>query len=714
MIEQEFKCSHEHVHDNQKADIFLLEKSLPKDKRLICNQCWQFYDRNLNYISLTQAKILIHQNQEMLQNVIHNKILPILNALDKFNIYIIDIKTSFNNNIDTITSALNLWQQSLQTFNNSLSQYKLESHLNNLVDTQDLDTSVQFLNLIEQLKHTNISHYQKINDKLFTLFNSNVVADSQITLFETLKLTLIQQVRPDEQLLSVMLKQQEKSFRIKAICKLHENKPILFIHQKENLNLYCSSCKNREGKCLDEFITEWKTYDSQVLQEKQIITENIYQTFQEKFQIFQDLQKNYQQFIECKYKSLSNLLFDQITQQIASFKQMNRCFYECQIDKMNQLLKYNNNEQDQLLKEKINSIGQEVLNLNEDFINLWDLEKKNKEGYQHHQDDLINSQIKQQIVGKQEKQKECCFAISFNKDRSLMLSGFNEKIKLWNFENGNLNFQKELIGHKDKITCLQFSKYTNNFISGSNDKRIILWKYISENEWQQIETDQDNSSEIYCLLLDEKEDVLLSGGSDSSIKAWSLKQNALKYRYSLQKHKDVIYGLSMNQSESFLVSCSRDKNIILWKKERNKLWTFQQFVQQTLDDFGYRVSFVSDTEFIWIPRDCKEIVCMFELQNNEFRENQEKNFILKKQEKSSNMYYFPIVYIKKQQIFIVKHKFYIYILRRQRNGQFILATEPIECPNDELNFAGITNDGEYIVIYRQKSGSYQTLKLIYE
>ena len=50
MIEKELKCCN---HDDQKADIFILEKKVPYEKRFVCNECWQFCDRNIKNITFT-------------------------------------------------------------------------------------------------------------------------------------------------------------------------------------------------------------------------------------------------------------------------------------------------------------------------------------------------------------------------------------------------------------------------------------------------------------------------------------------------------------------------------------------------------------------------------------------------------------------------------------------------------------------------------------
>lgn len=58
----------------------------------------------------------------------------------------------------------------------------------------------------------------------------------------------------------------------------------------------------------------------------------------------------------------------------------------------------------------------------------------------------------------------------------MMIAGCNNYIKVWEFSFGLLSFLETLDAHKYTVTNLLFSKFKNNFISGSKAGDLICWK----------------------------------------------------------------------------------------------------------------------------------------------------------------------------------------------------------------------------------------------
>ncbi|CAD8103251.1 unnamed protein product [Paramecium sonneborni] len=254
-----------------------------------------------------------------------------------------------------------------------------------------------------------------------------------------------------------------------------------------------------------------------------------------------------------------------------------------------------------------------------------------------------------------------------------MISGCNKDIKIWDFKDGQIQEIQKLQEHKQKVSCLLFSKIQNSFISGSDDNEIRCWKQVNQQEWKSQQSYQEHTNRIFCLLLCKNESILFSGSKDKSIKIWQVdfNNNNLNYSYSLMKHTDNVYGLSLNESETFLVSCGLDQQIITWKKSKENIWEFYQIVKQSINELGQTIYFIKENQFIWIGGSLngKDCLSYFELINGDFVEQKEKEQqLIVSSELNYNL--FPIVFNKEKEIILLRHKYDVYFLTKQNHGRY--------------------------------------------
>ncbi|CAD8129392.1 unnamed protein product [Paramecium sonneborni] len=312
------------------------------------------------------------------------------------------------------------------------------------------------------------------------------------------------------------------------------------------------------------------------------------------------------------------------------------------------------------------------------------------------------------------QQTHVCYAISFNSSGSLMISAFNQDIKVWNFVSGRLQEITTLIGHSNGITSLCFSQKCNNFVSASYDNSIKCWKQINEKVWQSSQSYQKHTNCINCLILNQSENLLVSGGRDHSIKIWQIDfiQNELTYLYSLDKHIKSVYSLCFNQSENTLVSCGKDKQIIIWKKDILQKWQFEYVVTQTVQEFGCRLYFINDDQFIWVPGDqvSKDCISIFEFQDGKYQENLMKEVELIKNDKNCDYRLCPIFYNSKNNLMIVKHKNHVYLIKISKEGKLNI----IKWIKYESNFiqGALSNDGRYLVTWNKSENKYDTYEIL--
>ncbi|CAD8157749.1 unnamed protein product [Paramecium pentaurelia] len=324
---------------------------------------------------------------------------------------------------------------------------------------------------------------------------------------------------------------------------------------------------------------------------------------------------------------------------------------------------------------------------------------------------IPQTEIQMNLINKEIKQNKNCYAIAFNQNGQIMASGCGKDIKLWNFNNGKLKEIQTLSSHKQDVSCLIFSKLSDNFVSGSFDSTIKIWKQFKGQEWKSLQSKEDYNP-IFCLILQKNEKVLISGSEYYSINVWDIdfELNRLNLSYSLIKHTQSVCSLSLNESETFLVSCGNDQQIIVWMREQNNQWGFKQIVTQSIKEIGTKICFIKENQFIWIcgNQNGKDCICFFELQNEKFQEqfNQQINLISNNQESDQNL--FPIIFNKEKKIIFLRHKFNIYILSQQFHNKYKIAST-LKFDNYLIQ-GSMTNDAEFQVVWEKSNSSY----LIYQ
>ncbi|CAD8178918.1 unnamed protein product [Paramecium octaurelia] len=324
----------------------------------------------------------------------------------------------------------------------------------------------------------------------------------------------------------------------------------------------------------------------------------------------------------------------------------------------------------------------------------------------------------------QTQQKEICTGIAINRDGSLIAASCNNDIKIWKFKDGILIDQKILLkGHESVVFCIIFSKKIDFFVSGGMDNSIRCWidrnkkSWFSSHSWEGSKAFTQHSNSILCLLLNEKEDELLSSSSDHSIKIWNVKSgdNIIEYKYSLNKHTNQVFQISLNSTDTEMVSCSEDRCIIIWSKNGNNQWEFKYIINQDVDEYGLRINYCSDDTIIWC-QNSKPIAQVFRLENGIFQHKPDLSIKLKPfvdSEFGSDYCFFPSKYNSTTQTLILKQNKYIYRIKKSKNDSFYIDGDVI-VNNAASCYGTIQDDQKYIVIWNKESSQMQVYKANYE
>ncbi|CAD8085150.1 unnamed protein product [Paramecium primaurelia] len=263
-----------------------------------------------------------------------------------------------------------------------------------------------------------------------------------------------------------------------------------------------------------------------------------------------------------------------------------------------------------------------------------------------------------------------------------------------------LNQVQLLSEHGDRVVTLNFMKRSDQFISGSDDKQIIIWTRNQNNSWICSQKLNGHTNDIYCLIININEDLIVSGSNDQTIKFWQ-KQNEWLCSQTITDHTNYVYGLSQNEQQNRVISCGNDK-LILVMEQQNTQWIVIQKI--TVETFGVRLCFIDNNIFTFQPWQ-KKYMHVFEINSTN------KQYIKTKDIPvigGGDCYFFPQQYIKQQCILVNKNASNVSLIRKKQNGEFII--EQYIDFGTYLIFGYMTDDGQYLITWDNKSKEYQIRK----
>ncbi|CAD8091671.1 unnamed protein product [Paramecium primaurelia] len=139
---------------------------------------------------------------------------------------------------------------------------------------------------------------------------------------------------------------------------------------------------------------------------------------------------------------------------------------------------------------------------------------------------------------------------------------------------------------------------SNHFISGS-DKSIIIWSMNQSNQWIFQQKLNGHNNEISCLVLNNNEDLIISGSYDHTIEFWN-KQYQWLCQQTIKDHNNMVCGLSLNQQLNKVISCGQDEQIlIIEQSQQDSKWIIIQKIK--VEQHGYRICFINDNLFTFQP-----------------------------------------------------------------------------------------------------------------
>ncbi|CAD8215490.1 unnamed protein product [Paramecium octaurelia] len=355
--------------------------------------------------------------------------------------------------------------------------------------------------------------------------------------------------------------------------------------------------------------------------------------------------------------------------------------------------------------EEVQPIFNIIINtqIQQEQLNLVQLEQSNKQQDNHHQSNL--KPFKYHLIQNHSiKQNEKCRAIAFNKDNSIVLATCDKQIKVFEFKEEVLRQTQILSGHQDNVTTLNFMKKSIQFISASLDNSIIIWLMNIDNQWITSYKLSGHSDWIFCLVLNNNEDLIISGSRDHTIKFW-VKQNEWICSQTITDHKSQVLGLSLNEQQNQVISCGWDKLIlIIEQSSQDQKWNVIQKISVEVN--GCRLCFINDNIFTFQPY-CKEFMDVYEMNSSNKQYAKTKHILVKCGSNQCELY-FPQQYIKSKCVVVNKNGYNVNLIRKNQNADFI-THQSIDFGSNNL-YGQMSEDGEYLITWGDKSKEIQIRK----
>ncbi|CAD8082842.1 unnamed protein product [Paramecium primaurelia] len=190
--------------------------------------------------------------------------------------------------------------------------------------------------------------------------------------------------------------------------------------------------------------------------------------------------------------------------------------------------------------------------------------------------------------------------------------------------------------------------------------------------------------------------------NDKTIKFWQ-KQNEWLCSQTITDHTQYVGGLSFNEQQNKLISCGIDTFILVIEQSQlNKQWMVIQKI--ILEQCGLRLCFIDDNTLTFQPL-YKEQMQVFEMNSTNKQYTKTKDILVKG---GSDLWLFPKQYIKQKCILINKNASNVNLIRKKQNGDFIVE-QSIEFGTRGI-FGCLTDDGQYLITWDDKSKEYQIRK----
>ncbi|CAD8203994.1 unnamed protein product [Paramecium pentaurelia] len=347
-----------------------------------------------------------------------------------------------------------------------------------------------------------------------------------------------------------------------------------------------------------------------------------------------------------------------------------------------------------------------MMNINQNTQLLCQTLKESIQELKVKQTDLFQYYLLQQW---QIKEKEICKTIAQNQDSSIIICGFQNFIKIYQFK--NQSFQEIQVIKQQEALKLFFINDTDGFISLANkincfglltdiSIKIDIFQKVN-NQWQKQHSIDSPFIPQQLFITKDESFILLSQTINLIIKQISItmyqKFNDQKWIYQKEQFQEIrgfeFFNADMNDSENIIIFSCESKIQILQKQYQAKKWDLIQKIK--IQEKQPQIKFIQDKSFI--SSENSQLCIYTQNQDNlQFEKIKSINFQTGKII-SNNI--IIIQFIKQKQLLLISINSKLNIIKVYQNNDLKIEY----CVEDGKLEGMISNDGNVLLTYDQDS-----------
>ncbi|CAD8108335.1 unnamed protein product [Paramecium sonneborni] len=311
------------------------------------------------------------------------------------------------------------------------------------------------------------------------------------------------------------------------------------------------------------------------------------------------------------------------------------------------------------------------------------------------------------------KQEGSFCALAINSKNDLLAVGSDSEIKIFNFKRGYLKQLQVISLRAYNLSLLIYCKKKPFLISAQGASSLMIWNSSLISNPKFICKMIGHSQQIISMTLDPiLEDLIISGSHDNNIKFWSI-YNKWFCKQTISEHTKPVLSLIMNSQGNQLISCSQDKQIFIIDRNNQTQWLIKQKI--LLPTYGYRLSYITDSIFIFLPNSYYDGTHLYIFKINDLIKQYQKLCQIPIQGKNQYCYYyFPLLFIQSKNILLIKNGCYVNLLQiipSMSQNNFIYQLEQTIQFQNKYIYGTLTDDGEFLIIWDEESEQIQIRKL---
>ncbi|CAD8115730.1 unnamed protein product [Paramecium primaurelia] len=198
------------------------------------------------------------------------------------------------------------------------------------------------------------------------------------------------------------------------------------------------------------------------------------------------------------------------------------------------------------------------------------------------------------------QQATVSFAMTFNKNNSLLLMSLGSLIKVFNFNRGEVKLIQTLSHILRNVTSLNIFENESLFLSTSHDSFLRLESLNLLQRPKYLQKLKGHMDGVLCCKINPQNTVIISGSLDKTIKFWSQSSNSSWQCFqTIKELNGAVYDLSINPEGNQVISCGFSNFVLVIEQKELNNWMVKQIIQ--VNQIGSKLTYISNNKFVFQP-----------------------------------------------------------------------------------------------------------------